>query len=155
MVTLDSYLKDTTSLISIIQHITWEPDFIWATLDVISLYSNIPHAKGLWAVSLSLENDTQLPNTEKQFILDSIKYILKHNLFNFNNDLYLQTCETAMGMRFAPSFTNVYMGHFETSHIMTDQLWRENIIIYMRYIDDLIFIWKVPQTEFKLFTKLY
>lgn len=46
-----------------------------------------------------------------------------------------------MGTRFSPSFANIYMGDFKTEFIYNEQPWSKNGIYYMRYIDDLLFIW--------------
>ena len=50
-----------------------------------------------------------------------------------------------MGTIYAPSDANIFMGKFESKHIypyITDKT-----IMYLRYIDDLIFIWKGTKEE--------
>lgn len=144
VIKLDPYLKDTASVIKEVVDIKWLPGCRWATLDVAALYSNIPHDKGLSTICNYLASDDSMPEHQKIFILEGIRFILKHNLFKFNNQLYIQTNGTAMGMRFEPSFANLYMGEFEKDHIMCHHPWRNNIISFKRYIDDLLFIWDRP-----------
>lgn len=74
-------------------------------------------------------------------------------MFQFNDQLYLQTYGTAMGTKFAPSFANIYMGGFEETYIYHKHNWSDNIIMYKRFIDDLIFIWKGEEKDFADFTK--
>lgn len=89
---------------------------------------------------------------KKYLVLYSINFILKHKVFEFNDCIYLQTTGTAMGSRFAPSFANLYVGLFETLLIQNNHAWYKNIVLYRRYIDNLIFIWQGPEDDFKTFT---
>lgn len=57
-----------------------------------------------------------------------------------------------MGTRFAPSYANLFMGLFESRFIQNKHRWSSNIILYKRYIDDLIFLWDGSEVEFKEFT---
>ena len=47
-------------------------------------------------------------------IIDLIRLILTMNIFKFNNNHYLQTHDTAMGTRMAPSYANLFLAKFET-----------------------------------------
>lgn len=92
-----------------------------------------------------------MPEDQKLFILEGIKFILKHNVFDFNNQLNIQTKETAMGTRFAPSLANLYMGQYEDLFIINQHQWRDKIIIYKRNIDDLLFVWDGTEPDFEAF----
>lgn len=50
VVCLDSYLKDTSSVINEVINIQWQPGYRWVTLDVTALHSNIPHNRGISVV---------------------------------------------------------------------------------------------------------
>lgn len=54
-----------------------------------------------------------------------------------------------MGTRFAPCFANLYVGDFEKDFIYGNHGWKENIIFFKRYIDDLIFIWNGSTQDFE------
>ena len=45
--TLPSYLRDSSHLLNIIRHLKVPPGSILATLDVTSLYTNIPNDEGI------------------------------------------------------------------------------------------------------------
>lgn len=47
-----------------------------------------------------------------------------------------------MGTQFTSSFVNLYMGLFGEKGMFNGHLWSPNIILFKRYIDHLIFIWK-------------
>uniref|UniRef100_A0A8C5PYS7 Reverse transcriptase n=1 Tax=Leptobrachium leishanense TaxID=445787 RepID=A0A8C5PYS7_9ANUR len=97
-----SYLKDTMSLLQILEDFKWEPDFLLVTCDVQSLYSIIPHSKGCEAVRYHLNLHQTYPIEQVEFILEGISFILQNNYFSFNDQFYLQCMGTAMGTSFAP-----------------------------------------------------
>lgn len=82
---------------------------------------------------------------QKEFIIEAIAHILKHNYFWFKDKYYVQTWGTAMGTRFAPSYTNLFMGHWEEQNILP-QL-GENRILWRRYIDDIVLVWQGSKIE--------
>ena len=53
-----------------------------------------------------------------------------------------------MGTKFTPTYANIFMGIFEETHIYT--LTKQNVQLYLKYIDDIFFIW--TGSEDKLFT---
>eukprot|EP00061_Rhincodon_typus_P007067 g28363.t1 len=75
-------------------------------MDVLALYSSIPHNDGI-AATASILNTTncQFPNT----ILQLIRFIFNHNVFTLDNRFIIRTHETAMGTRFAPQHVNIVM----------------------------------------------
>ena len=104
------------------------------SLDVTSLYTNIPHEEGMNAVCRAYENfygdNTPIPT---QSLREILKLILQENSFEFNDNNYLQIHGTAMGTKVAVAFANIFMSSVETeilSHSNTKPLeWK-------RYIDD-------------------
>ena len=100
----DSYLRDTTDFLlklSTLNHLP--PNCILLTLDVNSLYTNIPLDEGMESCRLFLETRSLLlPPTIN--LIRMMELILKQNNFTFNNEHYLQVNGTAMGTRMAPSY---------------------------------------------------
>lgn len=66
VIKLNSYLRDTTSLIENIKDIEWSPGYKWATLEVTALYTNIPHEKGIQIVQNFLNIVIQMPSLQKK-----------------------------------------------------------------------------------------
>ncbi|XP_013774920.1 uncharacterized protein LOC106459805 [Limulus polyphemus] len=101
---LTSYIKDTTHFLNMISDINnngkLPPNTILCTMDVSSLYVNIPHDEGLKAFESSLLK-LDKPNTRT--IVDLTKLVLTLNGFEFNNEFYTQTKGTAMGTKIAPN----------------------------------------------------
>ena len=139
-----SFVLDTSDFLNKINDLVVVPqDAILATLDVSSLYSNIPNDDGLEACKYFLDkrNCQDPPTTD---IIKLTEFILKHNYFNFENKLYLQVLGTAMGTRMAPQYANLFMAHFEENFFMT---YPKKPLLYYRYIDDVFLIWEHGEDE--------
>ena len=116
-----SYIKDTNhflqTMLSLGEQI--KPGNILITMDVKSLYTNIPQDLGIQYCLEAMQNFYQgelplpLPHLQQIF-----NFILKNNYFEFNNKFYLQIHGTAMGTPFAPNFANIFMDRCET-HLLT------------------------------------
>jgi hypothetical protein len=88
------------------------------TLDVTSLYANIPHDDGIAACRKIWEQRTvQEPPTE--CLVEMLTLVLKNNNFTFDGNHYLQINETAMGTKMAPSYANTLMGDLEELFILS------------------------------------
>uniref|UniRef100_A0A803JPB3 Reverse transcriptase domain-containing protein n=1 Tax=Xenopus tropicalis TaxID=8364 RepID=A0A803JPB3_XENTR len=149
---LISYVRDTKHILQLLSGFRWQSDYSWGTIDVASLYSCIPHDRGLEAVLYHLDMYSTYDSTTKAFILDSIAYLLSHNFFKFDGAYYLQKCGTSMGAKFAPTYANLYMGWWEETHIYggnMDSL--RSIIFYKRYVDDLLLVWQGSELDFSDF----
>lgn len=108
----DSYIRDTSDFLSKLKDIPHLPPgtFI-CTADVSSLYTSIPHADGIRAAKLALDNrDNLKPPT--WIILRMIAIILNNNCFRFGSDYYLQKQGTAMGTKMAPNYAIVFMDSY-------------------------------------------
>ena len=81
---------------------------ILVTLDVSSLYTDIPHREGVEACRhfLNTRPHKSLPT---EIICDLMHLILGMNNFT-NHQHFLQIHGTAMGTRVAPSYANLFMG---------------------------------------------
>ena len=140
---LNSYVKDTTDFINKIQGMEIPPGSILVTMDVRSLYTNIPSSEGVQAVRNAMEDNNYTPTFEKSVITDIVEkfleLILNQNNFTFNNAHYLQIKGCSMGTKCAPSFANLFMGEFENKFIY-NQI-KDKYRAFLRYIDDIFMVW--------------
>jgi peptide-methionine (R)-S-oxide reductase len=138
--TTKSYVKDTTDFINKIEALpTLSETAILCTIDVTSLYTNIPNSEGISACKNLL--DLHRDNSEKPSndnIIHLLEYVLHMNNFDFNDKHYLQVGGTAMGTRVAPSFANIFMADFEEKFVYN---YHDQPFIWLRYIDDIFMIW--------------
>ncbi|XP_045215214.2 uncharacterized protein LOC123565411 [Mercenaria mercenaria] len=117
MESLPSYVKDTTDFIKKLQNLSSiDKDAYLVTLDVTSLYSNIPHGEGIDACKYFMENSSRSQDSIN-FISKIIELILTKNHFQFNEINYIQRSGTAMGTKMAPCFASLFMGKLEKEFI--------------------------------------
>ncbi|OCT72560.1 hypothetical protein XELAEV_18035541mg [Xenopus laevis] len=154
---LDSHLRDTKHVLQILEMLDWdETRFSWATVDVVGLYTCIPHKKGLEAVEYHLITYSNYDDTVIDFILRTLEYLLTHNFFKFDSAFYLQKCGTLMGAKFAPTYANLYMGWWEETRIFGGTMHvLNNIKLYKKYVDDLLFIWGDTQIEANIVSTVF
>lgn len=140
---LPSYVRDSSYLLSLLHDISLPAGTWLVTLDVEALYSSIPHRLGLKAVQFFLNQMDIKWHEHNNFILELLNFILTHNTFIFNGQLYTQSQGTAMGTTCAPSYANLFLGWWERDLFRRDDLsiYMCHIIQWHRYIDDIIFFW--------------
>ena len=148
--TTKSYVKDTTDFINKIESLPQaSPHTILATIDVSSLYTNIPNTEGITACKSFLTKHRPGENTpHNNSIAQLLEYVLTKNNFDFNAKHYLQVGGTAMGTKVAPSLANLFMADFEEKFVYTYHLQPS---IWLRYIDDIFLLWNHGQEELDLF----
>ena len=105
---------------------------ILATMDVSSLYTNIPNDEGLAAAMHTLETHRDTPNIKPKnlTLVKLLELVLTKNNFQFNGVTFLQVGGTAMGTKVAPSYAVNYMGAFENKHVYT---YRLQPLLYLVY----------------------
>ena len=131
---LPSFIKDTTSFITKLQSLNNIPEgTLLVTLDVSSLYTNIPHQEGIEACTEAL-NTRIIQQSPTEDLAELINQILTKNNFEFGDQHFLQVHGTAMGTRMAPSYANIFMGKLEQQLLART---RKKPAIWWRYIDDL------------------
>ena len=148
MLFIPSYIKDTSEFINKLASIKTIPsDVLLVTMDVTSLYTNIPHVDGVDACSKFL-NDHCVTDISTDVLCSLISFILTHNNFVFDDHDYLQTSGTAMGTKMAPCFANIFMASIEQTFIDSSPL---APLFYVRFIDDIFMIWTHGSEELEQF----
>ena len=96
------------------------------------MYTNISHEKGILAVKEAF-NDLYFSDA----ILELLELSLKNNDFVFNNEWFVQTSGTAMGVDYAPHYADIYMAKFEKEALQKCPLKPHT---YLRFLDDVFII---------------
>ena len=145
---LPSFVKDTNDSLNKLLTIGNLPaNSLLVTLDVSSLYTNIPHNEGINACDHFLRTSSH--NTIPTGTLcDLIRMILTMNNFSFNDNHYLQIHGTAMGTKMAPSYANLFLGYFEANALENAPFKPHT---WLRYIDDISMIWTEGLDNLKIF----
>lgn len=149
---LPAYLKDTTQFLQEIANIKVQADTWIVTIDVKSLYTNIPNKEGIQACYeawLKQETkDTQHPPAE--VLRHLLEMVLKLNVFEFNEKHYLQKFGTAMESKLAPAYANTFMGKLEKNILDTSPL---KPSYYRRFMDDIFIIWPHSKSSSSIWTR--
>ena len=145
-----SCLKDTTDFINFIEKTKVEENTVLVSMDVTSLYTNIPQEEGITTVCNAYETFYKdNPPIPTRFIREMLQLILKENSFQFNGKHYLQTHGTAMGTKMA--FANIFMSATETEII---RLSSNKPLVWKRYIDDIFSPWNIDEKDIGSFIEL-
>ena len=105
-----SYLKDTTDFLNFIEKTKLSKNIILVSMDVTSLYTNIPREEGITTVCEAYEDFYQKnPHIPTKYLSEMLSLILQENSFQFNGKNYLQTHGIAMGTEMAVAFANIFM----------------------------------------------
>ena len=132
---IPSYIRDTTDFLEKLQNISILPvETLLVTLDVKSLYTNIPHSEGIEACQTAL-NTSQVLRPPTEDLVHLIELILIKNNFTFQGEHCHQIHGTAMGTRMAPSYANIFMGNLEWQ--IFDNV-NDKPQVWWRYIDDVL-----------------
>ena len=115
---------------------TVQPGMLLCTLDIASLYTNIPHMEGIQSTKEMLAIHKQPDTLPHNSYIIELELVLTNNHFEFSGEFYHQLSGTAMGTKLAPSYANLFMTKFEHKYVYTYPLqpWK-------RFIDDIFLIW--------------
>ena len=129
-------LKDTMSLVKQMENIVLPQDILFITMDVDSLYTNIPISEAVNAVK-DLFYQFAIPQGD--LLLALLIAILNLNLMEFNGEYYLQLEGLGMGSSLAVVFlANIFVGIKEKDFGI---LLQQEILLYRRLIDDILVLW--------------
>ena len=137
----ESYLKDSTDFINFIERTRVPYNAFLVSMDVTSLYTNIPQEEGIETVCNAYESfyegESPIPT---QYLKRALELILQENSFQFTGKYYLQTHGTAMGTKMAVAFANIFMGKVESQILERSAI---KPLAWKRYIDDVFSIWNI------------
>ncbi len=130
------YIRDTTDFINKVENLDLGragDDAILFSMDVTSLYTNIPPFEG---IDCTLQMLSERPPCELPLPVISklLELVLTRNTFQFNGHYFIQKNGVAMGTCVAPTFANVYLHVFESKLLQNAA---HKPLIWYRYIDDM------------------
>ena len=113
----------------------------------MDLYPSIPHYAGLQALYEKLEEITDEKNSSTDLV-EMAEFILKNNFFEFETKIIQKISRTAIGTTFAPPYKCLFMDRIENDFLDSKivKSW-----LYLRYIDDIFFIWTEGQDKLERF----
>ena len=105
-----SYIKDTNDFLKKLHSLTNLPgNSLLCTMDVVGLYPNIPHDEGLSAIRKRINERDKKDVSTDDTLVELTELVLKNNIFNFNERTLKQKRGTAIGTKFAPPYSILFM----------------------------------------------
>ena len=148
---MPAYLQDTPDFLRHLEDLKSEPipeGAFPVSIDVVGLYSNIPHSEGIETMRESL-NTRQDQSVSTAFLITLLTLVLTLNIFEFDGKLFLQLIGTAMGTIVAPTYANLFMAKFDIMLKNLAMKRMKNLChFYKRFIDDIFMIWAGTEEEF-------
>ena len=152
----ESYLKDTTAFLNIIENINkgkvLSHNTILFTMDVKGLFTNIPHNEGLMTLEDELEKreNKEVPTN---FLIKIMEIILKNNIFEFHDGYFRQNIGATMGSKPVPPYANIFMAPIDEQIKKLDA--EEQMSLLKRFLDDYFSIFNGTTKELHaLFVKI-
>ena len=134
---VESYIKDTNHFLKKLKELGSLPkNAILCTIDVVGLYPNIPHSD-------NRENKEVTTDT----LVELADIVLKNNYFQFLEKTFKPKRGTAIGTKFAPPYSSLFMADLEKRLLFDIDL---KPYIWWRYIDDIFLIWEHGEESLKL-----
>ena len=145
---LPSYVRDSMHVISLIKNFSLPDDALLFSLDVVSLYTNIPHEEGISCCGRAFLRFPD-PRRPDLTLLSMLRVILTSNDFVFNGERFLQTHGTAMGCAFGASYASIFLSEWEDRALLLEKV----PSLWLRYIDDILGVWPFSEQELLMFVE--
>ena len=132
-----SHINNSLHLKQKLESVIIPDDHILLSLDVISLFTNIPLQLVLDSLDRRFEyihNKCKIPFHD---IVTCTKFLFSNTFFSFNNKFYRQIEGTPMGSPISPLFADMVLDDLET-HCLKNLEDNYNVkpLFYFRYVDD-------------------
>ena len=113
----------------------------------VGFYPSVPPEDGLKYLYEKLE-ERDVKEAPSQDLVEMAKFVLENNYFEFNSKVYQQIAGAAIGTTFAPPYACLFMDKMETNFLNSEVVkpW-----VWMRYLDDIFFIWTEGEESLKQF----
>ncbi|XP_046489072.1 uncharacterized protein [Neodiprion pinetum] len=130
-----SRVRDSFALINAIRDFRLPPDHILVSLDVVSLFTNVPQDLAINAVRQrwhQLVDEIPVPLNE---LLKALHICFKAAIFKFNHNIYAQTYGLPMGSPLSPILSDLVLDDLE-QYCLNKLDFKPSF--FFRYVDDII-----------------
>lgn len=138
------YIKDSFEFTNFIQNKSIPNNYVIISLDVVSLFNNIPHQMAIQTINSKWNNISQhCKLTQRQFI-NIIKFLFNSSYFTYKNNFYKQTLGTPMGSTISSIIAQYVMDHILDNLI---PLLPFELPFIKKFVDDIITAVPADQTQ--------
>ena len=131
-----SYIKGTNDFLDKLRSLPKLSDNILCLVNVVGLYPNISHEEGLSGLRKRLDNRME-KYISSDTLCDLAEVVLKNNIFKFGKKTLKQKRGTAIGTKFAPPYSILFMAELEEEILQKAEF---KPYLWWRYIDDIFFL---------------
>ena len=146
--TIPHVLEDTQDFLYRIEQLqNISEGTLLVSFDVVGLYPHKLHDEGLKIMKKYLDKcEDQSVTSGNLYTL--VEVVLKHNYFEFGQDVYQQILSTTIGTKFAPPYGNIFMAGLEEKVFKNPQF---KPFLWLRYLDDIFCLWTEVVDKLKEF----
>ena len=136
----NNMIQSSNELLVHLQHRTVDNEQVMCSLDVESLFTNVPVDTTINIIAQSVYHSEHLPPPPipETTLRDLLRLCTTCTPFNFMNKTYLQRDGVSMGSPLGPTFADFYMSALENHVLSQDKV--SNPLFYVRYVDDILAI---------------
>ena len=132
-----------------------DPNLYMASLDVDSLFTNIPLDETIDICIDSLyKDDENSPKIPKDVSRNLLTVATKESFFMFSSKFYKQIDGVAMGFLLGPALANIFMRSFEKKWLK-DCPHNLKPVFYRRYVDDIFVLFSSLDQAEKFLKSIY
>ena len=122
------------------------------SLDVNSMYTNVDRETAIKNCEKIVKDNTNWSEAEIHSYIQSIKFTLNNNYFEFKGRYYSLSTGLAMGAPLSSLLSDIFMEKYDTL-ICQNKRWSKKVHFYKRYVDDTLIIWLGTRRELDLFMR--
>jgi hypothetical protein len=131
-------IKNATDLLQNLQDTPMYQHFMFASLDITNLYSNIPVKETKTILTGTLKYDQTDPQTQQELLM-WYDVITRQNYFTHNQDIITQQDGLTMGAPSSGLIAEFFLQNTENVHLARLSQ-KHKIIDYFRCMDDILLI---------------
>ncbi|XP_062714319.1 uncharacterized protein LOC134291055 [Aedes albopictus] len=141
------HVRNSFDFANEISHVVVPDGCIMYSLDVVSLYTNVPVEKVYQLVEAKWKEIQEYTTISWDRVKHAMKTVLEASFFQYDGKFYCQTTGVPMGSPLSPVVANLIMEKVEQEAIT--QLEEKNITlsIYRRYVDDCFIVGRREDVE--------
>lgn len=153
---IKTYIKDSKELLTKLHELGALPSNARIfTADANSMYTNIDTDHAIEVITAwltNLSNTHQLPyGYPLPAVLEAMELVMRNNIFEWGDLYFLQLLGTAMGTSAACMWATIYFAIHEMGTLIPT--YERQLLLFLRFIDDMIGIWTGTDEEYKQFQK--
>lgn len=118
-----------------LSHVNIEDGFSLISLDVVSLFTNVPTDLAIESISSRWQYLSGKCDISKSEFLNGVKLILSSTFFTFNGKVYRQSFGTPMGSPLSPIIADLILQDLENNAVASLSYVPS---IYVRFVDDIL-----------------